>query len=160
MNLHTLLDKPKILFLVIMFVMFIVPMFAVTASGVPSDYVTTDNQKNRMFADKDSIDVIMTDNPASYEFMVSVLVVKPNGVGSIYKDIVYHDPRYGNAISHQMIWSFRRYPPKTQDDFLTPLPLMWHGAHRIWYSANGQDPWYKAEFDYVIRRAKELNIKY
>ena len=123
-------------------------------------YVTTDKSGNKMYIDPNNITVILTETKNSYELMANVAVVQPNGAGSLYKDLIYHDSRYGNMISHHVIWSFKKYPPTSINDFLTQAPIILDAKNRIWYSANGTDPWYSAEFNFVTKKAKELRIKY
>ena len=113
-----------------------------------------------MYIDPNNITVILTGTKNSYELMANVAVVQPNGAGSLYKDLIYHDGRYGNMISHHVIWSFKKYPPTSINDFLTQAPIILNAKNRIWYSANGTDPWYSAEFNFVTKKAKELRIKY
>lgn len=113
-----------------------------------------------MYINPNNITVILTETKNSYELMANVAVVQPNGAGSLYKDLIYHDSRYGNMISHHVIWSFKKYPPTSVNDFLTQAPMILNVKNRIWYSANGTDPWYSAEFNFVTKKAKELHIKY
>ena len=56
--------------------------------------------------------------------------------------------------------TFTKYPPTSINDFLTQAPIILNTKNRIWYSANGTDPWYSAEFNFVTKKAKELHIKY
>ncbi|WP_417093944.1 hypothetical protein [Megasphaera sp.] len=123
-------------------------------------YVTTDKLGNKMYIEPNNINVILTGTKNSYELMANVAVVQPNGAGSLYKDLIYHDERYGNMISHHAIWSFKKYPPTSINDFLTQAPIILNTKNRIWYSANGIDQWYSAEFNFVTKKAKELHIKY
>lgn len=142
-------------------IFFILSSACVYATDIAQwSYVTTDKSGNKMYIEPNNINVILTGTKDSYELVANVAVVQPNGIGSIYKDLIYHDSRYGNIISHHAIWSFKKYPPTSINDFLTKSPVILSGKNRVWYSANGTDPWYTAEFNFVTKKAKELHIKY
>lgn len=142
-------------------VFFLLSSICVYATDIAQwSYVTTDKSGNKMYIEPNNINVILTGTKDSYELVANVAVVQPNGIGSIYKDLIYHDSRYGNIISHHAIWSFKKYPPTSINDFLTKSPVISSGKNRVWYSANGTDPWYTAEFNFVTKKAKELHIKY
>ena len=142
-------------------IFFLLSSICVYATDIAQwSYVTTDKSGNKMYIEPNNINVILTGTKDSYELVANVAVVQPNGIGSIYKDLIYHDSRYGNIISHHAIWSFKKYSPTSINDFLTKSPVILSGKNRVWYSANGTDPWYTAEFNFVIKKAKELHIKY
>lgn len=123
------------------------------------DYVTADSQGNQMYIKKDQIKQIVTNDPNRYVFEVVVAAIGPNGKGSFYEDIISHTPNYGNIITHKSIWSFYRWPT-SQADMMTPTPMVKKSGPKTWYSANGQDAWFKAEFDYVVKSAKKMGIPF
>ena len=117
-------------------------------------FVATDNANNRLYVNKNIASFVIPGAPGEFTIFVEAMTIRPDNCGSFYKDVINRSKNYGNMIRHDKIWSFDMNNNKMlTKTWVTP-------EKRIWYKADGTDQWWVAEFNYAVRRADELGLKY